>query len=131
MKKLTLLILIASLVFVAGCAKKSVTQSTANGKFHAKMIFNDKTLKMGRNEVRLKITDQQGAAVEGAKVEVIPTMPEHHMGTMFPPTVTEEGGGTYKVVMPLTMEGHWAVQVMISRGTDEGTAIFDFPNVQK
>lgn len=131
MKKLTLLILIAGLVLIAGCARKSMTQSTANGKFHVKMIFSDETLKMGRNEVRLKISDQRGAAAEGARVQVIPTMPEHHMGSMFPPTVTEEGEGTYKVVMPLTMEGHWTARVRISRGKDEGTALFDFPNIRK
>lgn len=130
MKKVYCLIIFASLILVTGCAK-SVTQATANGKFQVKMIFSDTTLKIGRNEVRLKITDQKGADVEGAKVDVIPTMPEHHMGSMFPPTVTDEGGGVYKVVMPLTMGGHWAVQVKIARGNEEGMALFDFPNVRK
>jgi hypothetical protein len=130
MRKVSLFIIIASLVFVAGCAK-SVTQSTSNGKFHVKMILSGKTLKMGRNEVELKITDEKGTAVEGAKVGVAPTMPEHHMGAMFPPTVTEEGGGSYKVVMPLTMPGHWAVEIVVTRGGNEGTTTFDFPNVGK
>jgi hypothetical protein len=130
MRKVSLFIIIASLVFAAGCAK-SVTQTTADGKFRVKMIFSGKTLKMGRNEVELKITDRKGSAVERAKLEVIPTMPEHHMGAMFPPTVTEEGGGTYKVVLPLTMVGHWTVEIRIAKGGSEGTTTFDFPNVKK
>jgi YtkA-like len=130
MRKVSLFIIIASLVFAVGCAK-SVTQSTADGKFHVKMIFSDKTLKIGRNAVELKITDEKGAAVERAKLDVIPTMPEHHMGAMFPPTVTEEGGGNYKVVMPLTMAGHWAVEIRIAGGGNEGTTTFDFPNIKK
>lgn len=130
MKRVPFLFIVATLVFVTGCAK-SVSQTTANGKFHVKMTFSDDTLKMGRNELRLKITDEKGAKVQGAEVVVMPTMPEHRMGSMFPPTVTDEGGGTYKVVMPLTMAGHWAVQVKIARGTDEGAATFDFPNVRK
>jgi hypothetical protein len=130
MKKVSLFIVIACMILAAGCAK-SVTQSTANGKFHVKMIFGNKTLKMGRNEVRLKITDAKGSTAEGAKVQVVPTMPEHHMGPMFPPTVTEEGDGVYKVVMPLTMAGHWVVRVKVASGTNKGTASFDFPNVQK
>ena len=130
MRNVPFLFILAVLIFVTGCAK-SVGQTTANGKFHVKMIFSDNTLKMGRNEVRLKITDEKGAKVQGAKVIVIPAMPEHHMGSMFPPTVTDEGGGTYKVVMPLTMAGHWAVQVKIASGSDEGAATFDFPNVRK
>ncbi len=133
MKKVSVsfFIIIASVFFVWGCAKKSITQSTANGSFHVKIVFSDKTLKMGRNEVELKISDGKGAPVQSAKVEVNPTMPEHNMGVMFPPTVTEEGGGTYKVVMPLTMAGHWAVQVKVVKGMDEGSVTFDFPNVQK
>lgn len=130
MKKTSLLIILAGLILFAGCAK-SVTESTTNGKFHIKMVFSDKTLKMGRNEVRLKITDAKGSAVDEAKVGVIPTMPEHHMGTMFPPTVTQEGSGTYKVVMPLTMAGHWSVEVRVDKGPDEGVATFDFPDVKK
>lgn len=130
MKKAGLLIILVSLVLIAGCAK-SVTQSTSNGKFRVKMVFADKTLKVGRNEVELKITDDKGAPVNGATVEIVPTMPEHHMGTMFPPTVTEEGSGAYKVVMPLTMPGHWAVRAKITTAAEEGTATFDFPNVQK
>lgn len=130
MRKLSFFVILSVFFLVAGCAK-SVTQSTANGKFHVKMVFTDKGLKTGRNEFRLKLTDSKGVSVEGAKVEVVPAMPEHHMGPMFPPTVTEEGSGTYKVVMPLMMAGHWVVHVRIVKGVEKGTATFDFPNVGK
>jgi hypothetical protein len=130
MKRVFWLAVAVCLFLAAGCAK-SVTQSTDNGKFRIRMVFSDDTLKLGRNEVTLKVTDEKGADVEGAKVVVVPTMPEHHMGAMFPPTVTEEGGGSYRVVMPLMMGGHWVVKVRITKGADEGSATFDFPNVGK
>lgn len=130
MRKVSFFVVLVGVFLLVGCAK-SMTQSTANGEFHVKMIFSEKRLKTGRNQVELKITDKNGASVDGARVEVIPTMPEHHMGPMFPPTVTDEGGGSYKVVMPLTMAGHWTIQVKITKGGTEGTATFNFPDVRK
>lgn len=127
----TVMLLAASgLLFASGCAR-SITKTTARGAFRVKIIGKDKIIRYGRNEVVMKITDEKNHGVEGAQIVVAPWMPEHGHGSPWPPTVTEEGGGRYKVVIPITMLGNWELRIKIKKGVKEDTAVFKFPHVQK
>lgn len=119
---------IASLFLVSGCTS-SVTKTTGKGLFHIKLISSERILKLGRNEVEIKVVDDKGVGMEGAKIEITPWMPEHGHGTMWPPTVTEKGKGLYQSVIPLLMIGHWELKINVRKGDIEDSVIFDFPGV--
>jgi outer membrane murein-binding lipoprotein Lpp len=123
--------IISSLFILSGCSSNGISKTTANGVFHVTLSSKGKLLVVGRNEVELKILDGKGTGAEGAKIEITPWMPEHNHGVMWPPTVTELGKGRYKVVMPLTMAGHWELKLKIQKGDSEDSVVFDFPDIQK
>jgi hypothetical protein len=128
---LIIMLFVASgLLFASGCAR-SITNTTSRGAFRVKIIGKGKIIRYGRNEVVMKITDERSRAVEGAQIVVTPWMPEHSHGSPWPPTVTEEGSGRYKVVIPITMLGDWELRIKIKKGDREDTAVFKFPNVKK
>ncbi len=128
--KTLIFLAIFSLIFVTCCAR-SVTKTTAKGFFRVKIVSSGKIFKYGRNEVGIKIADNKGEKVEGAGIEIIPWMPEHGHGTLWPPTVSEEGKGLYRAVIPLVMTGHWQITIKVRKGEVEDSAVFDFPNVTK
>ncbi len=120
--------MVACLVLSSGCAR-NVMKTTEKGLFHIDLGQKGQSLKEGRNEFDIHITDEKNADVEGAKIEITPFMPEHGHGSMWPPTVTEKGKGLYRAVVPLTMSGHWQLTITISKEQIEDRIVFDFPNV--
>jgi hypothetical protein len=129
MRRLLILSFIACLFFLCGCAGHAA-KTTEKGVFHVKLSSNGELLKFGRNEIILSITDAKGVNVEGAKVEITPWMPEHGHGSLWPPTITEQGKGRYRAVIALMMAGHWQLKVSISKGDIEDSTVFEFPNVK-
>jgi hypothetical protein len=129
MKKVILFV-VACLMICTGCTS-SATKTTEKGLFKVRISSEGRLLREGRNEVDITVTDDKGAGVAGAKVEISPWMPEHHHGSMWPPTITERGNGVYRAVIPLIMSGHWELKVKIHRGDVEDSTTFDFPNVIK
>jgi len=119
---------IAFLISSTGCSS-NVAKTTEKGFFHIKLSSEGQLLKNGRNEVDLYITDDKGMSVEGANIEITPWMPEHGHGTMWPPTVTEQGKGLYRVVIALMMTGHWELKIKIRKGDIGDSTVFNFPNV--
>ena len=101
------------------------------GLFQIKLSAKGQLLKYGRNDVAVFLMDEKGTAVEGAKIEITPWMPEHNHGTMWPPKVTEKGKGLYQAIIPLTMGGHWELNFRIRKGEIEDSIFLDFPNVTK
>ena len=123
-------IALSGMVFFSGCTK-AATRTTDKGLFHITLSGKETLLKFGRNEIDLHVTDDKGANLEGAQVEITPWMPEHGHGALWPPTVVEKGKGLYRAVAPLTMAGHWELRIRIQKGDRQDSTVFDFPNVQK
>ena len=130
MKTFLIFLAIECLILFIGCSSK-VAKTTEKGLFHVELSARGQLLKDGRNEVAVYVTDDKGMNVEGAKIEITPWMPEHGHGSMWPPTVTEQGKGLYRAVIPLTMIGHWELKIKIRKGDIKDNTIFDFSNVMK
>ena len=127
-RRLLVFLTVVSFFIWSGCTN-TVTKTTVKGAFQIKLSSQGSTLKLGRNEVALKVTDSKGIGIEGAMIEVTPWMPEHGHGTTWPPTVTEQGKGLYRAVIPLLMAGHWELRIKVRKGDAEDSALFDFPYV--
>lgn len=112
------------------CCTNEVAKATDSGLFHIKLSATEKLLKYGRNEVIVRIADSKGREVEHAQIEIVPWMPEHGHGAMWPPATIEQGNGLYRSVIALTMTGHWQLKVIVHKGDLEDSATFDFPNVK-
>lgn len=121
--------IIACIFLLAGCTNE-VMRSTDKGLFHIKLSSREELLKNGRNEVVVRVTDNKGQAVEHARVEIAPWMPEHRHGAMWPPAAIEEGNGLYRSAIALTMPGHWELKITVSKGDLSDSTTFDFPNVK-
>jgi hypothetical protein len=121
---------VPGLLFASGCAR-SITKTTDRGAFRVKIIGKGRIIRYGRNEVVLKITDAKNQAVEGAQIAITPWMPKHGHGSPWPPTVTEQGGGRYRVVIPIIMLGDWELRITIKKGDEEDNTVFKFPDVEK
>lgn len=120
-----MLFVTGGLLFASGCTT-SVTKMTAKGIFEVKITGQGRILKNGRNEVILKVANEKGKAVEGAQIEITPWMPEHGHGTPWPPTVTAQGQGTYKAIIPIMMAGTWELRIKVKKGELEDTVLFNF-----
>lgn len=75
----------------------------------------------------IKVTDAAGAPVAGAKVSVLPFMPDHGHGTSRVVDVTDQGGGQYQLT-PLNffMAGVWRTTVTIDAAAGVDQALFYF-----
>ena len=117
------------LVLLAGCTSEAV-KTTDKGLFHIKLSSTEELLKYGRNEIVIRLTDDKGHGVEHAQIEIVPWMPEHHHGAMWPPATIEQGNGVYRSVIALTMTGHWELKITVQKGDLADSTTFDFPNVK-
>jgi hypothetical protein len=124
-----ILFIIACLILSAGCTNE-VAKTTDKGSFHIKLSSTEELLKFGRNEVVVLVTDNKGQGVENAQIEIVPWMPEHRHGAMWPPASIEQGNGLYRSVIALTMTGHWELKITVRKGELADIATFDFPNVK-
>jgi hypothetical protein len=124
-----ILFTMACLVLLAGCTSE-VAKTTDKGLFHIKLSSTGELLKFGRNEVVLRVTDDKGRGVEHAQIEIVPWMPEHRHGAMWPPATIERENGLYRSVIALTMPGHWELKVTVRKGDLADNTTFDFPNVK-
>jgi hypothetical protein len=67
---------------------------------------------VGRNMMRIHVTDLAGNAVEGATLAVDPQMPSHGHGSPEVPVLMDKGGGNYEAFpLSLIMKGRWEVTV--------------------
>jgi len=128
--RIFLVSLIACFLVLSGCSSHTA-KTTEKGLFHVQLNSKGDILKFGRNEIILSVTDAKGVNVEGANVEITPWMPEHGHGSLWPPTITEQGRGQYKAVIALTMTGRWQLKVAIRKGDMQDNTIFEFPNVKE
>ena len=75
----------------------------------------------GDNTWTLRLTDPQGAPVDGATVTLVPFMPDHGHGSAVKPTVTFTGSdGKYAVSrVYLAMAGYWEITVTVVRASSD------------
>jgi hypothetical protein len=79
------------------------------------------------NAWRLRVTDEDGAAVTGAELFATPYMPEHQHGSA-EVIVSELGGGEYELApIELIMPGVWEVPITVTPpGGETSEATFRF-----
>lgn len=82
----------------------------------------------GTNAMTIELRDASGAPVDGARIVVVPWMPDHAHGSAVTPVVAAEGAGRYgvsKVYFP--MAGLWRVTVTVeAQGQAPQDAVFQF-----
>jgi hypothetical protein len=112
-------------------ALKQVKQ-TESGAFEVTLkVKGISGLKKGKNIIFLKVLDSGGKPVEGAEITVTPWMPMMDHGTPWISKIHDEGGGSYRTNIPLTMGGHWEFRITIKAGDREDKAVFVFPDVKE
>lgn len=80
----------------------------------------------GVNTWTLRITDPQGAPLDGLTVAVKPVMPDHGHGSSTIPQITALGGGRYRAsAISLPMRGVWNVAIVVT-GAVNDSATFTF-----
>jgi hypothetical protein len=113
MKKLyqPVLLLVFALVLAAcgGGAAPSAPKTTV------KMETNPNPAKTGDVELNFTITDQNGAPLEGATVNVTANHPTMS-GMSMSGAATEQGGGQYAIKASFSDSGTWKIMVEINKG---------------
>jgi hypothetical protein len=79
--------------------------------------------------VEYRVTDKDGAPVDGLTLEVVPWMPDMGHGSSVKPIVTAEGGGRYVVSnVQLFMPGRWELRTTtFGPVEDRATPSFQIP----
>jgi len=109
----------------------SLTKLTDNKLYSLELVIPDKNLMMGVNSIEIIVHHATGGDVAQAELSVTPWMPSMGHGVMEKPVITERGGGLYSVDnVVLSMVGHWQLQVEVSKGDKEDTAVFDFHEIK-
>ena len=141
-------VMVLSLIFIlAGCTtavkettkhdehkrhyEKSLYKVTEAENYSVEMMVEDKMFKVGVNAADVIIHDRNDREVVGAEITITPWMPEMGHGVFTPPSITERGGGLYRVEdVTLVMGGHWEMRIEISKDMIKDIVVFDFPDVK-
>lgn len=112
--------------------EQSFFKMTDSGLYSVEMVVKDKELNVGVNSFDIIVHDKSDKDVVGAKIKVVPWMPDMGHGVFEKPVVKERGGGAYSVEnVILIMEGRWELRLKISNDNAEDTVTFDFPGVSR
>ncbi len=116
MKKLLLptLFLTLALALVA-CGGGAVPATAAAPQATIKMETNPNPAAVGDVELAFMITDQNGAPIEGAKVDVSAEHPAMS-GMGMKGLATEQGGGKYAIKANFSDSGNWKITVYVLKG---------------
>ncbi|MDF1526598.1 MAG: FixH family protein [bacterium] len=149
MKKAILSLMILGLISWTGCAttqtahddggmhapmtqhyEDSIFKVTENGEFSVEVLFPDKKVEMGVNNVDLIIHNKKDEDVTGAKITVTPWMPSMGHGVMETPVANEKGGGLYNVKnVVFSMTGDWELRLEIASGSTADSVKIPLPPV--
>lgn len=81
----------------------------------------------GVNNWVIEVRDGSGQPVDGATIDVQPTMPDHGHGSPTSTTVTPKGGGQYALDgINLSMRGVWLITLDVTAGALTDTASYTF-----
>jgi YtkA-like len=100
-------------------AGAAAAMNAPQGQVTLEYSSNPSTPRMGSNNLRIKLTGADGAAITGAQVTVtffMPAMPAMGMAAMRSvATLSEKGGGIYEGPGEVQMGGTWEVTVLASK----------------
>ncbi|MCM2279872.1 MAG: FixH family protein [Oligoflexia bacterium] len=104
---------IAALTGLASISELDPPEATQAQVFQVQGNWSE--LKRGRNILKLHVSDPQGAAVTGARLELSYDMPEMPMNPPVEPFEAKDGGN-YETRVLLGMRGTYQFQISISAG---------------
>lgn len=112
----------------------SDAQTLTAGNFRLRVNIDPERPRVGRNRLRVEVTDATGKPVEGAKVRAVAEMPA--MGSMpamrAPAEFEETAPGVFSGSFELAMAGEWPLAVDVSReDMGHGDLIFDMATGRK
>jgi nitrogen fixation protein FixH len=107
------ILLVLILAACSGQSPASGAKTVTNA--NVKIDTNPNPAVVGDTELVLTVTDQNGNAVEGAKVDVNAEHPDMKGMGMGGPA-TEQGGGKYAIKAKFSMSGNWKVTVVVRKG---------------
>ncbi len=110
--------------------EESIFRLSEKGRYSVEMLLRSGELKTGVNTIDIIVHDKHDNDVTGAKVKVVPWMPEMGHGVFETPLITEKGGGLYNVENVIfSMSGHWELKISINKDGLEDRVVFDLPQV--
>jgi hypothetical protein len=116
MKKLLLPTLFLTLALVlAACGGGVAPATEAAPQVTVKMDTNPSPATVGEIELSFMVTDQSGAPLEGAKVDVSADHPAMS-GMGMSGLATEQGGGKYAIKANFSDSGDWKITVSVRKG---------------
>ena len=93
------------------------------GNLNVTLAMNPAPAAFSATTFDITITDEKGVAVSDANVSLDLTMPSMYMPANRP-VAQSLGGGKYRATGRFTMRGGWQIAVIINRGGQSQTAIF-------
>lgn len=116
MKKLLLPVLFLTLALaLVACSGGAAPATAAAPLATVKMETNPNPAVVGEIELAFMITDQSGAPLEGAKIDVGAEHPSMS-GMGMSGAATEQGGGKYAIKANFSDSGSWKITVHIVKG---------------
>jgi len=113
-------------------AREALSRKSEKGLFALELAPAGGGLKTGSNSIDLTLRDKGGRGVEGAKLTVVPWLPEKNHGVWDKPVVTERGAGKYRVDnVALAIAGRWELRVAVQKEAQEDRAVFAFTVARK
>jgi hypothetical protein len=110
----------------------SLSQVSTKGLFKVEISIAGKSLKVGKNNAEILISGKDGKVVEGARVTALPLIYQHGESTLVRPKVTEKAKGRYAIEnIYIEIPGHWVLKITISKGGEEDSVTFDFPEIKR
>ncbi len=116
MKKFVLPVLFLTLALaLAACGGGAAPTTEAAPQATVKMETNPNPAAVGDVELNFTITDQSGAPIEAAKIDVSAEHPSMS-GMGMNGAATEQGGGKYAIKANFSDSGTWKIMVQVSKG---------------
>ena len=107
-----MLIIVAALL--AGCSSASQTQDQSTEPVKFTLETTPAPPVTGKNEIILKLEDQDGQPLTGATVDVSADHTDMTGMTMSGPA-TEQEGGKYAITADFSMSGTWKITVYVRK----------------
>ncbi len=103
----------------------SLFKITEKGEYGIETLWGGKELKTGKNDIKLVVRNKKDQDVEGARITVEASMPQHgHEAPM--PRVKDEANGLYRVKgLRLSMPGKWRIKITVDKDGAVDSAVFD------
>lgn len=105
--------------------KGKLVKRTEKGLYDVSLSLAGPEFAVGANSVNLMIRDAGGKPVTGAEVVVTPWLPSGGHGVWDKPSVSERGGGAYRVDnIVLARSGQWELRISVKKGAGADRAVF-------